>query len=229
MEMNETDVITRLLRHLGEDKVALLKAPTPPEVIEERKIRGGGMVSYIPGSWFIERMNEIFGFLWDYEVIHEERDKDQIVAKGQVTVRIPGYTLTRKSPDGMEESFKVDGIAIRKTQFGGSDVKKKSGTGEVMDLADDYKAAGTDAFKKCCTLLGLGLDVYSSREESNTKGGPSKQTMETLTHWGEKLGWDKDKIKEYCSTELSKPFEEVTDTEALGLLPKLREKAQGGA
>ncbi|MBW2014490.1 MAG: hypothetical protein JRI69_12010 [Deltaproteobacteria bacterium] len=34
--------------------------------------------------------------------------------------------------------------------------------GEMVSLADDLKAAATDAIKKCATLMGVGLHLYSS-------------------------------------------------------------------
>jgi hypothetical protein len=50
-----------------------------------------------------------------------------------------------------------------KTQFGGADIKRHASgakSGRPLSIADDYKAAASDALKKCASLLGIGLDLY---------------------------------------------------------------------
>jgi hypothetical protein len=55
--------------------------------------------------------------------------------------------LTVKFPNGFE---------ITKSQFGTKERLAK------MPLGDALKSAGTDSLKKCASLLGIALDVYSS-------------------------------------------------------------------
>ena len=52
---------------------------------------------------------------------------------------------------------------IVKSQFGSSKIKRARETGEIISLADDLKAAATDAMKKAATLLGIGLQLYDGR------------------------------------------------------------------
>jgi hypothetical protein len=40
-------------------------------------------------------------------------------------------------------------------------ITKAKETGEIISLADDLKAAATDALKKAATLLGVGLHLYN--------------------------------------------------------------------
>jgi hypothetical protein len=43
---------------------------------------------------------------------------------------------------------------IVKSQFGSSRITRAKETGDIISLADDLKAATTDALKKAATLLG---------------------------------------------------------------------------
>ena len=47
-----------------------------------------------------------------------------------------------------------------KSQFGSSRITRAKETGDIISLADDLKAAATDALKKAATLLGVGLHLY---------------------------------------------------------------------
>jgi hypothetical protein len=54
---------------------------------------------------------------------------------------------------------------IVKTQFGSSAITRAKETGETVSLADDLKAAATDALKKCATQLGVGLYLYANGKD----------------------------------------------------------------
>src|SRR5205823_7928980 len=71
--------------------------------------------------------------------------EDEVIVEARLTVRTPG------------------GQTIVKTQFGGAEIKRHasgSRSGRPLSIADDYKAAASDALKKCASLLGIGLDLY---------------------------------------------------------------------
>jgi hypothetical protein len=48
-------------------------------------------------------------------------------------------------------------------QAGVSQVTREKGTGALVSLGDDLKAAATDALKKCATCLGVGLHLYAEK------------------------------------------------------------------
>ena len=92
-----------------------------------------------------ERLNLVFGFNWDFEVTDKQILEDEVIVEAKLTVRTPG------------------GQTIVKTQFGGADIKRHASgakNGRPLSIADDYKAAASDALKKCASLLGIGLDLY---------------------------------------------------------------------
>ena len=122
------------------DMYKQLSEPFPREM-ERTLSKGGTRLTYIPVSEVIARMNRVMGIgSWSSEVIKVERDSldpDFIVAHVRVTANI-------------------DGQQVIKDGLGGQTIKRtKAGT--IVDLGDEYKGAVSDAFKKACQMLGVGL------------------------------------------------------------------------
>jgi len=115
---------------------------TPKEYVKVRTSKTGFKLSYVEAGYIIKRLNELFGYLWDFEVIDEKIGKEQIYVKGRLTIHL--------SPV----------LKLSKTQYGGSPIKRFKGTGEVISIADDLKAAASDTLKKCASLVGIASDVY---------------------------------------------------------------------
>jgi hypothetical protein len=110
-----------------------------------RQGRGGLHFSYVEHGYVTERLNLVFGFNWDFEVVDKQMLEDEVIVEAKLTVRTPG------------------GQTIVKTQFGGAELKRHASgprSGRPLSVADDYKAAASDALKKCASLLGIGLDLY---------------------------------------------------------------------
>jgi hypothetical protein len=134
-----------LLQTLSEAQVDFLLQRTPAHEIKLRQGRGGMQFSYVEHGYVTERLNLVFGFNWDFEVVDKQILEDEVIVEAKLTVRTPG------------------GQTIVKTQFGGADIKRHTSgarSGKPLSIADDYKAAASDALKKCASLLGIGLDLY---------------------------------------------------------------------
>ena len=56
---------------------------------------------------------------------------------------------------------KLSAGGVTKTVFGGSSITRARETGEPVSISDDLKAGASDALKKACSLLGIGLELYS--------------------------------------------------------------------
>lgn len=128
-----------------------LDRPFPPECIKTRKGNFGVELSYVEGHEFIKRMNETFGVAWSFQIILHEVLDEEVLVLGKLTTH--GH--------------------IRMT-FGGSQITRAKESGESVSIADDLKAAATDAFKKACSFLGVGLHLYCAHENSSqptTKSG----------------------------------------------------------
>jgi len=122
-----------------------LNEPFPKEVERQLK-KGGTSLTYIPVSEVISRLNKVLGYDgWSYQIIKCERDNldpDFIVAH----VRLEVYGLTMITKDG----------------FGGQKIKRTK-SGDIVDLGDEFKGAVSDALKKAAQALGVGL--YLARTE----------------------------------------------------------------
>jgi len=207
----EGDILKELGKQQEEKRVQAVKnligGKTPPEdfggTIPVRPIRGGGRVEYVPGWWMIQQLNALFNYNWDFEVINQEVGKHQVWVLGRLTIR--GGSIT-----------------ICKTQFGGSDIKKKKGSDEVIDIADDLKSAATDSLKKCATQLGLAADIYGMREQLE-EGMASKAQLAALFTAGSEKGMDEAAVISLAEEKYGKKPEDLEDLDILGLIQKVRE------
>jgi hypothetical protein len=130
---------------------------TPKEYIKQRPGRGGMKFDYVEIGYVIDKLNQIFNYHWEFDILEDKvyEETGQVVVKGQLTV----YT----SKD----------FSLKKTQYGSADIKMQNG--KPMSIGDDLKSAGSDALKKCASLIGIASDVYWG-EKSNIDFSNEPQT-----------------------------------------------------
>lgn len=129
---------------LSNRQIARLMQPTPAQHIGELS-KGGTTFKFVSGGYMRRELDVLFGFNWDFEIISSERQGDYIIVQGKLTGRIKDTQIT-------------------KMQFGGAAVKFKKGTQIPLDIGNDYKAAATDALKKCAAEFGICRDIYYPNE-----------------------------------------------------------------
>lgn len=117
---------------------SILQQPFPRELVRERPGQNGRTLSYVETWAVVQRLNEGCD-AWDFTVEKYE------VLDGEVVV------LGRLTADG-----------VTKCAFGGSTITTDR-NGAVVSIADDLKAAASDALKKAASLLGVGLELYSGQ------------------------------------------------------------------
>ncbi len=191
-----------------------LYSSTPDKDIKWRKGRGGKQVPYIEGAYVIKKLNEIFSPIgWDFEIIDEKETPKEVSVRGRLTI---------KDHKGHE---------VLKTQYGQHE--KHQG----VPLGDTLKAAATDSMKKCATLLGIGLDVYSKdldgvREkdkveppQQNKAGGlmASEADRERIKKVGREIKCNTIRAIE-AKTGLKIDWDNMTKVQASKILFKLMEK-----
>ena len=127
-----------------------LSEPFPVEM--EKTVRKSGTeLVYLPVSEIINRMNRVFGPSgWSHEVISCERnpiDPEWVIAHVRVStcVKIQGQSAHYANHEG------YGGVKIKRTK-----------NGDIVDLGDEFKGAVSDALKKACQHLGVGL--YLARD-----------------------------------------------------------------
>jgi hypothetical protein len=110
-------------------------------------VRGGVELTYVTGEQVARRLNEVLGVAgWSFRVLKHDihPEADEVWVLGELVAEI-------------------DGKHITKQQFGSEKIKRSRTTGTPLDLGFNLKGAGTDALKKCASLLGVGL--YLSRKQ----------------------------------------------------------------
>ena len=125
----------------------LLEQPFSPEEIKQRDGSFGQTLNYVSGYTVIDRLNQAFESLWSFEITAHEIHEDEVIVIGKLSA---GGTV--------------------KMQFGSSRITRVKDTGEAISLADDLKAATTDAIKKAASLLGVGLHLYADKSSPSSAG-----------------------------------------------------------
>lgn len=117
----------------------ILEKPFDQNQIKQREGNFGKMLDYIEGHAVIQRLNDAFEADWSFTIIRHEilKETDEVIVLGEL-----------KAGD------------VVKMQFGSSRITRARESGDIISLADDLKAAATDAVKKASTLLGVGLHLY---------------------------------------------------------------------
>jgi len=136
---------------ISEKQVMIMLQNTPKEQVFTRPGKGGQQWSYVTGHYVEKVLNYVFGWNWDMEIVSKdiyglEAGIGQVVVHGKLTV---------KDSKGHE---------VTKSQFGRADIKYKRNTKNPLDIGNDFKAATTDALKKCASLLGIASDIYGKQE-----------------------------------------------------------------
>ncbi len=122
-------------------KKDLLTRPFRPDQIKQRKGHHGQMLSYVDVAAVIERLNEAFEHGWSFEIVQHEIQQGEVIVLGKLTAS-----------------------GIVKTAFGGSGITTDK-VGDVLSIADDLKAASSDALKKCASMLGVALELYGGSKD----------------------------------------------------------------
>ena len=130
---------------LNAKQLQLLLKKTPSQYVRQRPAKGGGVWHYVSGAYVRKVLNLMFGWDWDFEVLSEMIQGNQVIVKGKLTCR-------------------VNGKAIVKTQFGCKEIMMRKGTNEPLNLGNDFKSATTDALKKCSAEIGIAGDIYGKDE-----------------------------------------------------------------
>ena len=115
-----------------------LETPFPAELIRSRPGKHGEQLRYVPTHSFIERMNSVYAGEWDFRIVNFEIREDEVVVIARLTAG-----------------------EITKEDFGSAAVIRKKDNGEVVGIGDSFKSAASDALKRCCRLLGLGLSLWT--------------------------------------------------------------------
>lgn len=188
-----------------------LEKPFEEKLIKTRRGHTGKQLSYVEGHEYIRRLNEAFDGQWSFEIKDYQIHDSSVVVMGRL---IAGEVV--------------------KEAFGGSSVVRDRETGGPLNLADDLKAAATDALKKASSLLGLGLHMYGDdaddevepdrmRSTSRSTANLTDRQLKAIMAIGQALGWTPDSLRQHCVDAFGVPPEELTKADASTFISELQE------
>jgi len=141
-----------------------LTQPFPLEVVKEYTTESGKVFKYIPTHAVIERLNEVTTQSWSFEIVKRQLVENEVIVHGRLTVTgrfsndEPASSRSGEEEDSKTRSFASDYYYYSESrdQFGSCSFQ------EDMSKGDTFKAAASDALKKCATEFGVGLELYKN-------------------------------------------------------------------
>ena len=126
----------------------VLENPFPASEIRTRKGTFGKELAYAEVHNYIARLNQAFAGDWSFDIIEHSILDAEVIVLGKLAAG-----------------------DVHKTAFGSSAITTTRDSGEKVSIGDDLKAAASDSLKKCSSLLGVGLELYSgsSGQSATTK------------------------------------------------------------
>ena len=166
---------------LTKKQAMLLSVLMPHQFIKEKPSYGSNDgLSYIPGNYVNEILDNVFGIgAWSFEIRNAwKQDSIPFFKKSYDKKSNGSGTLIEQAPFASvlgrltyflypqkdfadEDISKYEPCKFYKEAYGSQVFIGKS---DVQQSA--FKAAGTDALKKCATLIGVGRELYSKEDIS---------------------------------------------------------------
>lgn len=180
--------VTRTASLLNQNQIQKIWNSTPARYKYQRPAKGGGSWTYIKGSYVRKVLDSVFGFNWSFDVdttlaeaFEVAKLTGAVVVKGTLVGRVKNdgeWVEIRKTQFGradvkweMTAATTETGTVIYETDKNGRRKPKRvrkideyTKSPIPLDLGNDFKAAATDALKKCASLMGIGADVYEADE-----------------------------------------------------------------
>jgi len=128
-----------------------LEEPFPDSLVKTRRGAFGRTLSFVEGSAYIQRLNQVFEAEWSFEIMEHQIHQSEVIVLGKLTIG-----------------------NVVKMAFGGSSITTNRESGELVSVADDMKSAATDALKKSCSLLGIGLHLYTEPKDGPFRSDRSR-------------------------------------------------------
>lgn len=128
-----------------------IRKRTPESETEIKTDENGFKYKTIKGSYMKKKMNLVFGWDWDFQIISREyfQASREVIVHGRLTIRSGERTI-------IKEQFGKHYLTVKTTTNGNAT------TTASVNIGNGYKSAATDAFKKCASEIGLCWDVYTS-------------------------------------------------------------------
>lgn len=189
-----SEIIARIMT---DDQFRILCGRTPKSVVRTRPGKGKKTFKYAPHGYFVAVLNRACGFNWDWEILPQ--------ANGQMFLELPPTMGPDRYNEGEECQWRPGSIIVHgrlTVRFSDPEnpttvlvTATKTATGEKeiirgMTWGGLIKSAGSDAFKKACTRMGIALDLYwqDADEDYIPPAAPPANKAEFIVRLGKELG-----------------------------------------
>ena len=85
--VKDDSIEKELPQYLSAAQISLLETKTPVEHIKQRKGYSGKMLNYVSAAYVVKQLNRLFGYLWDFEVLKEIVNEDEVIVMGKLTLK----------------------------------------------------------------------------------------------------------------------------------------------
>lgn len=162
-----TDLSVPNQSSISELEAKIESARTPLESVEMREGRSDQVFFYTPVQQVIEMLNDICNFDWSFNIDGDRVMEDNVTVLGRLTIRGGGKEL-------------------EKMQYGSSQIKRRQSDGSALSIGDDFKAAASDALKKCAQQVGIGSDLSTEIRPQTMKAFHATGNGKYGDEWDEK-------------------------------------------
>jgi len=195
--------------------IKALSEPFAANLIKQRRGNFGKKLDYAEAITVIQRLNAVMEGAWSFTIIGYRIETEEVIVHGEL---------------------KIAGEVHQ--QFGGSSITRNAETGVMLSLADDLKAAASDALKKCASAFGVGLYLYKDstpvrtprpRPEPPTRvngngngnGHLTQEMVGTLLKQGQEAGFSQADLIGAAKRLYDKPLGQLTVVQAQDLVKDL--------
>lgn len=162
----------------NERQMKFINRKTPEAETEIKTDKSGFKYKSVKAAYLKALVTMVTGANYDFEIISEEfiLSTKETKVKARLTIRSNGQTAFR-------EQIGQHYLNSR------TDVKGNTSTTYSSDIGNGYKAAASDAFKKCASEFGFCWDVYGQEHADQKKteqpelDHAEKKKLERLDHF----------------------------------------------
>lgn len=131
----------------------VLTRPFLVSEVKQRKNEAGKTFDYVEAHSVIARLNEAFQGAWSFRILQYQTVEDEVIVLGEL---------------------EADGLV--KQQFGSAKLERTEP--ERLSVGDTFKAAASDALKKCATEFGVALELYAGAVYAMPENGAETRVAE---------------------------------------------------
>ncbi len=159
-------------------QMKIVNRKTPPSEVEVKKDKSNFTYKSVKAAYVKALVTLVTGGKFDFEIISEEfiQATKEVKVKARLTIHVGGKTYKREQFGQHYLISKLDTENDKNTTF-------------PADIGNGYKAAASDAFKKCASEFGFCWDIYGQehadkkKEEAPEGSYDDKKKLERLEHF----------------------------------------------